>query len=264
MGMALFTIAHGACSPILLLSGAGRVSDEDTGRRKGMVAGTWRDQWMTTGVTKLGKTILTGDRVWEHTAEAFRQMKTGIPQSTHLIFPSDVLGARFESPRQLSYRYDKSRYRTEASPHPEPKAVTAAIDLLRQARRPMIVCGQGVFAKKAWDDAGSGDRPRKEHLDLFQENLRYDKVAEALGCHGEYVTEAAEVLPALRRASDVAVNDRMPTVLNVQGRKEFWDASLYPPGILWARSSRASGPTPTDRAAGLRCARRRRGWFGTG
>ena len=32
----------------------------------------------------------SADRVWEHTAEAFRQMKTGIPQSTHLIFPSDV------------------------------------------------------------------------------------------------------------------------------------------------------------------------------
>ena len=32
----------------------------------------------------------SADRVWEHTAESFRQMKTGIPQSTHLIFPSDV------------------------------------------------------------------------------------------------------------------------------------------------------------------------------
>ena len=74
-----------------------------------MVAGTWRDQWMTTGVTKWGKTILTADRVWEHTAEAFRQMKTGIPQSTHLIFPSDVLSARFETPRQLSYYHDKSK-----------------------------------------------------------------------------------------------------------------------------------------------------------
>ena len=59
MGMSPFMIAHSACSPILILSGGGRVADEDTGRRKGMVAGTWRDQWMTTGVTKWGKTILT-------------------------------------------------------------------------------------------------------------------------------------------------------------------------------------------------------------
>ena len=110
------------------------------------------------------------------------------------------------------------------------------METLAKYRIPAIVV---VYNNNAWGTwssqrgrAGSGDRPRKEHLHLFQENLRYDKVAEALGCHGEYVTEAAEVLPALRRAYDVAVNDRLPTVLNVQGRKEFWDASVYPPGIL--------------------------------
>jgi thiamine pyrophosphate-dependent acetolactate synthase large subunit-like protein len=110
------------------------------------------------------------------------------------------------------------------------------METLAKYRIPAIVV---VYNNNAWGTwsgqrgrAGSGDRPRKEHLHLFQENLRYDKVAEALGCHGEYVTEAAEVLPALRRAYDVAVKDRLPTVLNVQGRKEFWDASVYPPGIL--------------------------------
>jgi thiamine pyrophosphate-dependent acetolactate synthase large subunit-like protein len=110
------------------------------------------------------------------------------------------------------------------------------METLSKYRLPAVVI---VYNNNAWGTwsgqrgrAGSGDRPRKEHLHLFQENLRYDKVAEALGCHGEYVTEAAEVLPALRRAYDVAVKDRLPTVLNVQGRKEFWDASVYPPGIL--------------------------------
>ncbi len=503
MGMSPFMIAHSACSPILILSGGGRVADEDTGRRKGMVAGTWRDQWMTTGVTKWGKTIMSADRIWEHTSEAFRQMKTGIPGSTHLLFPSDILSARFESARKLSYYFDKSKYRTETKAYPEPKAITSAIDLLRKARRPMIVCGQGVFAKRAWDElkafaertqipvseaapqkgtfpddhplsasaspgcygsvdlvlvvghyrmpplgqwafpldakyirihpvpeeigrdipidvgivsdekaalealydeaprmshdswiaevraaelkfdeerdaiyakclpycqpnevhpaaiakavgdflyrgdipkdemtivsggygiarytrqylrayrpgqilngpyweivvgpdiaytlgagvamelgsgpqapyrgsplltitgdagfgitgmemetlakyripaivvvynnnawgtwsaqrgrAGSSDRPPKEQLHLFQENLRYDKVAEALGCYGEYVTEADEVLPALRRCYDVAVTQRLPSLVNVQGKKEFWDPSVYPPGVL--------------------------------
>ena len=152
MGMSPFMIAQAACSPILILSGGGRVADGDTGRRKGMVAGTWKDQWVTTAVTKWGKTILTADRIWEHTSEAFRQMKSGIPGSTHLLFPSDVLAARFESPRELSQYVDKTKYRTETAPYPEPKAITAAIDLLRQAERPMIVCGQGVFAKRAWDE----------------------------------------------------------------------------------------------------------------
>ena len=63
MEMSPFMIAHGACSPILILRGGGRITDEDIGRGKGRVAGTWRDQWMTTGVTKWGKTIMTADRI---------------------------------------------------------------------------------------------------------------------------------------------------------------------------------------------------------
>ena len=46
--------------------------------------------WRPSRAVPLGTAAGAPDRVWEHTAEAFRQMKTGIPQSTHLIFPSDV------------------------------------------------------------------------------------------------------------------------------------------------------------------------------
>ncbi len=103
MGASPFLIAEGACSPILILSGAAATRAEDTGRAKGMVAGTWRDQWMTTGVTKWGKTITTPARIWEHTAEAFRQMRTGVPKPVHLVWPSDVCTARFKSASELSY-----------------------------------------------------------------------------------------------------------------------------------------------------------------
>ncbi|MBI4478272.1 MAG: thiamine pyrophosphate-binding protein, partial [Acidobacteria bacterium] len=151
MGASPFLIAEGCCSPILILSGAGRVRDEDTGRAKGMVAGTWRDQWMTTGVTKWGKTIITAGRIWEHTAEAFRQMRTGVPRPVHLVFPSDICTAKINSASDLAYHFDKSRYRTETQPHPDPKAIAAAVALLKTAQRPMIVCGQGVFRSKAWE-----------------------------------------------------------------------------------------------------------------
>ncbi len=503
MGASPFLIAEGCCSPILILSGAGNTKDEDTGRAKGMVAGTWRDQWMTTGVTKWGKTIITAGRIWEHTAEAFRQMRTGVPKPVHLVFPGDVCTAKINSAGDLTYHFDKSRYRTETQPHPDPKAITAAVGMLKTAQRPMIVCGQGVFRSKAWEilakfaekaqipvsetgpqrgkfsdghplsasaapdcypsvdlvlivgqykmppiggwafgpstkytrvhldateigrdlpidvgivsdenaalealyektppmkhdawiaevraaaakyednraaiyaqgvkhndinavhpasiakalgdflyngkiprdqttvvsggfgiarytrqylrayrpgqilngpyweivvgpdvaytfgasvamqlgagpqaahkgspvvcvtgDAGfgitgmeietlakyrmpaivlvynnncwgtwvshhpplgTGQRNRKEFLHLFQENLRYDKVAEGLGAYGEYVQKADDLLPALERSYDVAVKQRLPSVINVQSRKEFWDARVYPPGQL--------------------------------
>jgi thiamine pyrophosphate-dependent acetolactate synthase large subunit-like protein len=40
---------------------------------------------------------------------------------------------------------------------------------------------------------------------LFQENVRYDKVGEALGAHGQYVTTPGGYRPALERAWQVAV-----------------------------------------------------------
>lgn len=42
-------------------------------------------------------------------------------------------------------------------------------------------------------------------------NLRYDKMYESIGCHGEYVTEPGEILPALYRAFDSG----KPAVVNV-------------------------------------------------
>jgi thiamine pyrophosphate-dependent acetolactate synthase large subunit-like protein len=108
------------------------------------------------------------------------------------------------------------------------------IETLAKYRMPAIVV---VYNNNAWgtwanQHPAPGERNRREQLHLFQENLRYDKMAEALGANGEYVTRAEDVLPALQRCYDVAVNKRLPSVINVQGKKEFWDPRVYPPGQL--------------------------------
>ena len=81
-------------------------------------------------------------------------------------------------------------------------------------------------------DAARAAMPRALPIHLFQENLRYDKLAEALGGHGEYVTRPAEFRPALERAYQVAASESRPSVINCQGKKEFWDRSKFPPGSL--------------------------------
>ncbi len=100
------------------------------------------------------------------------------------------------------------------------------IETLAKYRVPGIVV---VYNNNAWGtwSGGIGAGPRIGHAHLFQENLRYDKVAEGLGAHGEYVTKAEDMKPALQRAWDVAVNDSRPTVINVQAKKEFWDGGKY-------------------------------------
>ena len=42
--------------------------------------------------------------------------------------------------------------------------------------------------------------PRSMHMYLFQENLRYDKMAEGLGARGEYVRTPEELRAALKRS----------------------------------------------------------------
>jgi hypothetical protein len=46
------------------------------------------------------------------------------------------------------------------------------------------------------------------------------------------VTRPTEVRPAIERAWQIAVTERRPSVINCQGRKEFWVRDQFPPGML--------------------------------
>ena len=65
------------------------------------------------------------------------------------------------------------------------------IDTMAKYRLPAVVI---VYNNNAWGTWTQAQRePRALPIHLFQENLRYDKVAEALGGHGEYVTQAGGI-----------------------------------------------------------------------
>jgi thiamine pyrophosphate-dependent acetolactate synthase large subunit-like protein len=104
------------------------------------------------------------------------------------------------------------------------------IDTLAKYRLPVVII---VYNNNAWGTwTGAMQDPRALPIHLFQENLRYDKLAEALGGHGEYVTRPAGFRPALERAYQVAAREGRPAVINCQGKKEFWDRAKFPPGSL--------------------------------
>jgi thiamine pyrophosphate-dependent acetolactate synthase large subunit-like protein len=104
------------------------------------------------------------------------------------------------------------------------------IDTMAKHRLPAIVI---VYNNNAWGTWTQAARePWALPIHLFQENLRYDRVAEALGGHGEYVTRPGDFKPALERAYQVAVKESRPSVVNCQGKKEFWDREKFPPGQL--------------------------------
>jgi thiamine pyrophosphate-dependent acetolactate synthase large subunit-like protein len=73
--------------------------------------------------------------------------------------------------------------------------------------------------------------PRSMHMYLFQENLRYDKVAEGLGVRGEFVHTPEQFRESLARSYKLASTEGSSTLINVKALKEFTSASKYPPGV---------------------------------
>ncbi len=106
------------------------------------------------------------------------------------------------------------------------------MDTANQYKVPMIVV---IYNNNCWGTFGQAYRkPQATHLHLFQENLRYDKVAEGLGVRGEYVKSPKELQDALARSYQLASKEGLSTVINCQGIKEFSSASQFPhPSLAW-------------------------------
>lgn len=139
--------ANAARSPILVLASNKSVFAEDS--EQGIQDAY--QQPTTEGMRKYGKRMITPARVWEYAGYAFRQLKSGVPKPVHLDFPSEIARARFDDPLEIEYFFNKTKYRTETKPHPDPRAIEQVAEMLRTAERPMIVSSNGVFYAKAWD-----------------------------------------------------------------------------------------------------------------
>ena len=104
------------------------------------------------------------------------------------------------------------------------------VETLSKYRMPVIVI---VYNNNAWGTwTGNRRSPVTLSMHLFQENLRYDKIGEALGAHGEYVTRPEDFRPALERCYQIAAKESRPSVINCQAKKEFWVREQFAPGFL--------------------------------
>src|SRR5258708_28014190 len=139
--------ANAARTPLLLLASNKSIADEDAE----MGIQTAYQQPTTEGMRKYGKRLIDAKRVHEYAGYAFRELRTGVPRPVHIDFPAEIARAQFKSAGDLRYYYDKSKYRTDARPHPDPKRIRTLVEMIQRSQRPMIVASTGVFYSKAWD-----------------------------------------------------------------------------------------------------------------
>ena len=141
--------ANAARSPLLVLASNMSVAGDDTERGIQRVY----QQPTTQGMKKYGKRIVDKARVSEYAGYAFRNLKSGVPGPVHLDFVEESAGraSRLDSELDLENHWDRTRYRTESTAYPDPADLDRLIDMLKKARRPLIVANMGVFYSKAWE-----------------------------------------------------------------------------------------------------------------
>ena len=139
--------AHAAHSPVLVLASNQSIQQEDNWKRIQFMY----QQPTTEGIKKYGKRITAPNRVSEYGAYAFRNLKSGVPGVVHLDFPIEVATERFQDPSKLGSFYTKEQYSSESRPCPGSKELQQAIDMISKAERPVLIAGQGIFARQACD-----------------------------------------------------------------------------------------------------------------
>ncbi len=147
-GVALSTLGPGATNfvtaaayatlsgmPMLLITGQKPVKRSKQG--KFQIIDTVQ---LMTPVTKYTKQLVHSENIPARVREAFRHAEKERPGAVHLELPEDVAREEVDAPL-----FDTQRVRR---PVAEEKAITSAIELIQQSKRPLLVIGAGANRKQ--------------------------------------------------------------------------------------------------------------------
>lgn len=136
--------------PVVALGGASAVS------QAGMLSFQEMDQvGMFKPITKYAEKVIDTRRIPEIINKAFRIATSGQPGPVYVDLPGDVLYRRVDEEEVMYPKQPHSQPRISG----DPDLIKKAIALLKQAQKPLILTGSGVFWSKAWDEL-------KEFVDL--------------------------------------------------------------------------------------------------
>ena len=121
--------------PMLVIGGRHLVRDEEK-----LMLQDFDGLSLMTPITKWARRVSEPQRIAEFTAMALREATTGRPGPVFLEIPMDVLFAKVD---EASVTFpDLSR---PTPPAPSPEAVERALAMLAEAKRPLVIAGNGVW-----------------------------------------------------------------------------------------------------------------------
>jgi len=127
-------------APVIFLGGKSPLSEFELGSAQDM------DSLSLMGsITKWRCGGYETKRIPEYISVAYRQALSGRPGPVYLEFPLDVLSAEVEE-KEVTF---PTNYRTIARPQGDPTLVEKAVELLLDAKRPIVIAGSGIWWSRA-------------------------------------------------------------------------------------------------------------------
>lgn len=146
-------------------------------------------------VTKYDAEVRSIDRMAEFFGKAYREMTTGAPRPVHLYLDGALEAAESE----FDFRYLDQRYFSYPAfrPRADDALVEQAVLELRNAERPVMICGRGTLVSGAWKEVTA-------------------------------LAEQLEILVTTTLNGKGSIDDRHPLALGVTGtyRRPFTDAVI--------------------------------------
>jgi len=123
-------------SPCLLLSGKSGIEENDR-----LPLQDIDQQSMVTPITKWARTILDTKRIPEYVSTAYKKAISGKPGPVYLGMPYEVLYESCNEEKVERYNTEIPSYKVEAAR----EAVVQAVEMLKSARRPVVIAGSGAW-----------------------------------------------------------------------------------------------------------------------
>jgi len=132
--------AWGERSPVIFLTGSSTLKRQGSGGFKEI-----DDVAIAEPLTKYSASITDGERIPEFVDRAFKIALSGYPGPVHLSIPVDIMFSSFEESAGLNERPFVRKPQPAARSWPCPENLKRILDLLVQAKKPVLIGGHGIW-----------------------------------------------------------------------------------------------------------------------
>lgn len=126
--------------PVMHLAGKARVTENDRNELQ-----DFNQMGIVAGMTKHARAVTEPERIPEYVGRAIAHATTGKPGPVYLEIPRDLM----ETEVDLSTVEFQKNYCLDSKSQGDPASIKGALDLIQQARKPVIIAGSGVWFAQA-------------------------------------------------------------------------------------------------------------------